>query len=225
MLLAMVTACGRSQETKIDPAFSADNEGEPDVISFPESGKSSQDTGGSENYEKNKFLIEQKDADVLLTEALEGTDCKAVFEESLEIGDNGYYTYTVTDPQGEDMKDRLGVDGFSGQVVVLKDGKAEDFSSFAYYDRSSARNRDINWEGDFVLDNLTVSLVPADELSFEFSVFKKDEKLLSGVARIEGPEAFFESGEEKLEFKMTEEGTLQLVETGRLRISGQYTRQ
>ncbi len=179
--------------------------------------------------EVSKFIIEQKDADMLLNEALTGTGCKAVFADTEEIDENGYYTYTVIDPDGGEMETGLAVNGFSGDVYVYDPGKKKvsSFEEFDYYDSSVLKNRNISWDGKFVLDNYSVELLPADESSFEFTVSKKDKKLVSGLAVIKGDEAGWESEDksESITFKMIDDKTLQMVGNGKAMISGQYIKE
>ena len=228
VLVIIFGGCGKEEATVTEsPAGEIGNADESAQTS--DEGAEESDDADEKTETNTAFAIEKKDADLLLEEAIDGTGCKAVFLETVEIDGNGYYTYSVTDPDGKDLKEGLAVDGFSGNVCVYNPdaGKVKDFDSFEYYDRSSARERNISWEGDFILnDSLKVSLVPADEDSFEFTVYKKDEEVLFGVARIDGDKAEWTAADEKegLSFKMVDENTLQIVENGSLRISGQYVK-
>ena len=56
-----------------------------------------------EAEETPQYFIEQSDADTLLEEALDGTECAAVFEDTLELDGRVYKTYKVSDPSGEDL--------------------------------------------------------------------------------------------------------------------------
>ena len=227
-LCLIFSGCGKKEETVIEniPGTETGSDGEVTEITL------SDPKGEGEAEEASapeKFLIEQKDADMLLNEAISGTDCKAVFKETVEIEDKGYYTYAVTDPDGNDLKEMLAVDGFSGEVHVYDPEKKSvtEFKTFSFYEKSSAREKDIDWDGRFVLDNYSIELVPADEASFEFTVSKKKEEIVFGLAHIKGDKAHWESedGKDGIDFKMVDENTLQLVETGGLRLSGQYIRE
>ncbi len=226
LCMILLGGCKKAEETKIDSitpdADSAPVEEIPQIVSF--------DKGSEEAKEEevSKFIIEQKDADMLLTEALSGTDCKAVYSDTAEIDEKGYYTYTVIDPNGEDMKKGLAVDGFSGDIFIYDpaEKKVSDFEQFEYYDRSSLKSRNIDWDGRFVLDNYSVELLPADEGSFEFTIYKKDKKILSGLAVTEDDTAEWESEEDgSISFRMVDENTLQMVGTGKAKISGQYIKE
>lgn len=179
-----------------------------------------------EKEEVPVFIIQKEDADNLLTEALDGSGCKADYRDSIEIDESGYYTYTVTDPEGNVMDMILAVDGFSGSVQVYDPAKKEvmDFSEFPYYDKTESRFRDINWDGRFSKGDQSIELLPADDSSFEFTVYEKDRKVLTGVAFIEKDGAAWESEDKKesIGFKMTGPGILQVTEEGDMGISGEY---
>ncbi len=225
--MILLAGCAKSEESKIERLPSEKGpqavEDEAKVVTF---GNGSTDEKAEET---SKFIIEQKDADMLLNEALTGTGCRAVFADTAEIDENGYYTYTVIDPDGGEMKTGLAVDGFSGDVFVYDAGKKKvsSFEGFDYYDSSPLKNRNISWDGRFVLDNFSVELLPADESSFEFTVSKKDKELINGLAVIEEDEASWESEDksERITFKMIDDKTLQMVGTGKAMISGQYIKE
>ncbi len=176
-----------------------------------------------------EYFIEQSDADTLLSEAIEGTGCMAVFDNTLEKNGEGYYLYEVTDSDGFVLDQQLAVNGKSGDIFVYlpKSGKIEDFENFEYFDSSSLKDARIVWDGTFVLDKFRIELVAADESSFEFTVFSKDEELISGMVRTEGNSGTWQSedGQESISFKMVDNDTLQVLTENTERFSGQYIRE
>ncbi|MCR5650117.1 MAG: hypothetical protein K6F86_02915 [Lachnospiraceae bacterium] len=215
----MFTGCGKKEQEKhLGPAVE-----EPQTVTFEDG----QDEGEQKVPE---FIIKEEDAERLISEELSGTGCTTEFSESLEIDESGYYTYTVKDPEGKIMDQMLAVDGFSGDVKVYdrEKNRVSDFSGFAYYEKSDNRFRDISWDGVFVNNGISIELVPADEAAFEFTISQKDNTLLVGMGSVEKNKAFWKSEDEKetIEFEMTDEGELEVTETGDqdLEISGSYKR-
>ncbi|MCR5488137.1 MAG: hypothetical protein K6F35_11560 [Lachnospiraceae bacterium] len=167
--------------------------------------------------------LKRPDADILLGEALEGTGCKADFEGKKGIDSENYYIYTVKDSEGGNLS-RLAVNAASGDISVY-DPEAEaveDFSQFERYDQSAASAGRVDWDGTYEQNGMTVSLLPSDESSFEFTIRGKDGAEFIGVARSEGSEAEYQDEEETIRFVMGEEGALVLTETGSLHASGTY---
>lgn len=173
--------------------------------------------------------MEQDKADSILSGVLTGTGCKAVFEEKKSVGGSDYFVYSVKDPQNGDMTQMLAVNAKSGEVVVCESASADivsPFSDFKYYSKVSENKKDISWEGTFELDDLSVTLSPADEASFEFTISEDGKVLLKGVASANEDTADWKSqdGKEVLKFTMADADTLQMIETGSEGVSGQYTK-
>ena len=214
--------CTKAEKEKALDAGTREGEEEkgPEIVSFED--------GDGSKEEVPAFIIKKEDADNLMTEALAGSGCSAEYRDSIEIDEGGYYTYTVKDPEGNTMDMILAVDGFSGEVKVydpLKKGVL-DFSEFHYYEKTDSRFRDISWDGKFSKGDLSIELLPADDSSFEFTVYEKDKAILSGLALIEKDGASWESEDKKdsIGFKMTGAGVLQVTGKGDHDISGEYKR-
>ncbi|MBR5376437.1 MAG: hypothetical protein IK139_04085 [Lachnospiraceae bacterium] len=222
--MMMAAGCTRSEKKESDlPAVNEeqDKEKDPDVVTF-DNGQDGTDG------EVPLFILKKEDADSLIEEELSGSGCSAEYKESLEIDESGYYTYTVKDPDGKVMDQMLAVDGFSGDVKVYDHGmkKISDFSEFTYYDRTARKYKDISWDGEFEKDGVIIELLPGDDSSFEFAVYRDNKVILTGPAVIDRDEAVFKSEDKKEEvvFSMTDPGKLKVAETGELKISGEYKR-
>ncbi len=222
--MMMIPGCAKGEKKKSNiPEIGSGDvaEKDPDIVTF-------EDGQQGEDQKTPAFILKKEDADNLISEELSGSGCSAEYKESLEIDGNGYYTYTVKDPDGKEMDRMLAVDGFSGDVKVFDSGlkKISDFSEFPYYDKTDRKFKDISWDGQFAKGDISIELLPADDTSFEFTVNEKDKELLSGVAFVEKDEARFESEDKKetLVLKMTGPGELKVTESGDLKISGEYKR-
>ncbi len=156
--------------------------------------------------------LEQDEADALLAEKLQGTDCDAVYSAYERVEGEHYYTYTVLDKEDNELSQMLAVNSVSGEIYVFdpEKGTVADYSEFQFY--NPKKDEAVSWEGTFVLGGRSVSLEPVDEESFEFRIMKKDEKELVGVARVlpdDRAEAEFEDGEVSLQFRR-EENSLEI---------------
>ena len=169
--------------------------------------------------------ITQDEADADLSEALEGTGCRAIFEDMVTNDGKDLYTYSVRDPDNEPISQMLAVDAVSGTVEVYdpETGDVSDYSSFQYYDKAS-EHENISWDGTFELGGLSVVMSGYDGSTFEFVIRDKDKEVLNGKAAVSDDTASWKSddGEESLSFTMADAETLQMMEDGSLGLSGQY---
>lgn len=173
--------------------------------------------------------LQQDKADAILSDALVGTGCKAIFESMETIDGSDYFVYSVRDSKNNELTQMLAVNAKSGEVVVCESADAQEvspFSDFKYYDKVSEKSKNISWEGTFDLDTISVRLSPADDNSFEFTINKDGKSVLEGVAYADEDTASWKSedGKEELKFTMADADTLQLIETGSAGVSGQYTK-
>ncbi|MBO4373658.1 MAG: hypothetical protein J5829_00980 [Lachnospiraceae bacterium] len=224
--MILITGCaGKGNEAKdiaaIPEAGNAENGEEPDVVTFEEGQDKNKD-------EVPDFVIKKEDADALIMEELSGSGCSTRYRDSVRIDAGSYYTYTVMDEDGKKLDILLAVDGFSGDVKVYDPAKKDvlDFSEFPYYDKTQRKFRDISWDGIYTKGETSIELLPADDSSFEFTVYEKERTILSGTAGIENDEASWESGDrsESIVFRMTGPYDLEVTEKGTLSISGKYSR-
>ncbi len=192
------TACNKTTGSSTDAASTGTENSETE-------------SSDSEETEEEVIQIGQGDADGILAEKLEGTDCKAVFNDFRDIGTDEYYTYTVVDSEDNELDQMLAVNAFSGDVVVydLEKDSISDYSTFIYYDEK--KDADVNWEGDFYLEPRTVHLEPADDTTFEFTITKdgEEEPELAGIATVDQEDrwqAVYDDGEYSLTFERTKNG-------------------
>ncbi len=173
--------------------------------------------------ESGKDMLGRNDADILMGEALDGTGCSMEYRDKKGIDSQNYYIYTVKDSDGNEISS-LAVNASSGEVSVYdgKEKKLKDFSEFEYSGQSKAAGSDIDWDGVFVNGGKEVTLLPADESSFEFTFRENGSEGLVGVARAEGAAASYEGEGGTVSFQMGEDGQLQITETGNSGLSGVY---
>ena len=196
-----VTGCGKKDKDKEKPDTVDSVEG--DISIADESGLREFEDSGEERPEEEEdeplSEISQEDADNLIAEKLSSKGCEAVYSDTAFIDDENYYTYSVINPDGDEMEQMLAVNAVSGEVFVydLDNNTVFDFSTFELYNSES--DELVSWEGSFKSGNITLSLEPREENSFEFS-FGGDKELM-GVARAEGKTASYSSEGVELEFK------------------------
>ncbi len=173
--------------------------------------------------DSGKDALGQSDADILMREALDGTECSMEYRDKKGIDSQNYYIYTVKDSAGNEISS-LAVNASSGEVSVYdgKEKKLKDFSDFEYSGKSAAAGSEIDWDGVFVNGGNEVTLLPADESSFEFTFRENGSEGLVGVARAEGASASFEGESGTVSFQMGDDGKLQVTETGNTGLSGVY---
>ncbi len=179
--------------------------------SSAETETSETESAETEETEEEIIQIGQGDADAILAEKLDGTECQAVFNDFRDIGTEEYYTYTVVDSGNNELDQMLAVNAVSGDVVVydLEADKISDYSTFEYYNEK--KDADVNWEGDFYLEPRTVHLEPADDNSFEFTITKdgEEEPELAGIATADTEDrwqATYEDDKVSLIFERTKNG-------------------
>lgn len=196
-----VTGCGKKDKDKEKPDTVDSVEG--DISIADESGLREFEDSGEERPEEDEdeplSEISQEDADNLIAEKLSSKGCEAVYSDTAFIDDENYYTYSVINPDGDEMEQMLAVNAVSGEIFVydLDNNTVFDFSTFELYNSES--DELVSWEGSFKSGNITLSLEPGEENSFEFS-FGGDKELM-GVARAEGKTASYSSEGVELEFK------------------------
>ena len=185
----------------------------PAGLTLTAAGQETSETESAETEETEEEIIQigQGDADAILAEKLDGTECQAVFNDFRDIGTEEYYTYTVVDSDNNELDQMLAVNAVSGDVVVydLEADKISDYSTFEYYNEK--KDADVNWEGDFYLEPRTVHLEPADDNSFEFTITKdgEEEPELAGIATADTEDrwqATYEDDKVSLIFERTKNG-------------------
>ena len=205
-LALLMTACGTKKEAKDD------GEGTSIRIDVDDTEESDELTEETEPDE-----ISEEDANHLLEEKLDGLGCSAIFDSETDIDENDYYTYTIIDSDDNELEQMLAVDAVSGEVYVydMDEDKISDFKNFSLY--NPEKDVEISWEGDFKLDDMTVSLEPADTNSFEF-VFKDADgnNVFAGVAEISGNSAGYEDDDVSLTFSFEVDGSLKIANNGNI---------
>ena len=110
----------------------------------------------------------------------------------------------------------LAVDAVSGEVFTLDfdNDIISDFSNFELYDPES--DTKVSWSGTYRLDNMTVTLDPADDSSFEFCFSKDGKAELQGVAQVSENKADYEDDTVNLTFEFDKDGALRVVNNGNI---------
>ncbi|MCR4589689.1 MAG: hypothetical protein K5668_02620 [Lachnospiraceae bacterium] len=174
-------------------------------------------------------VIERDEALKALEEKLEGTGCRAVFSKKAEVDEVDCYLYSVVNNDGEEPEQMLAVNAVSGEVMVY-DSESESllpFDRFEYYKDDG--KGPVSWDSVYYLAPFKVSLMPADDTSFEFSITKDGSKKaeLTGVADVSSDspkEAFYEDGNLSLTFVNNGE-TLEIRDKGKKSgFAGKYER-
>ncbi len=210
-LALMLSSCGGGKDKKPAPGAEAPEEVEV------------------EQEEKKPQEIEEKEAAKILGEKLSSLGLKGEFSEFTEVDEVDVFLYSVVNNDGKESDEMLAVNAVSGEVMVYDPAKDkllpyERFSMLK--DKSSER---VSWDGGFYLAPRTVTLMPADDNSFEFTITKDGSKEpeFFGVAYTgkEDREAEYEENGLKITFIMSGD-SLEIKEEGKKAgISGVYERQ
>ena len=186
-----------------------------------------EESGEEDGTESDK--IEQDTADELLKEKLNGTGCKAVFSEYTEVDEVDCYLYSVVNKDEEEAEQMLAVNAISGEVMVY-DSDSDSilpFERFQYY--TDDGEGQVSWDSEYYSAPFKVSLLPADDTSFEFTITKDGSKdpALTGIGRVssdKSKEAVYEDGSLSLTFVNNGE-TLEIREEGKKSgFAGKYER-
>lgn len=211
--VALFTACGGEKKNNTGEVLSKIHEG------------STEESGSGEKPE----VIEEDEALKALEEKLEGTGCRAVFNKQAEVDEVDCYLYSVVNNDGEETEQMLAVNAVSGEVLVY-DSEYESllpFDRFEYYKDDG--KGPVSWDSGYYLAPFKLSLMPADDTSFEFSITKDGSKKeeLTGVAEVSSynpKEALYEDGGISLTFVNNGE-TLEIRDKGKKSgFAGKYER-
>ena len=160
-----------------------------------------EESGSAEKPEE----IAKEEAQKSLEEKLEGTGCKAVFSEQTEVDEVDCYLYSVVNKDDEELEQMLAVNAVSGEVLVYDSEEKSllPFDRFEYY--ADDGKGPVSWDSEYYLSPIKVSLMPADDTSFEFTITKDGSKKaeLTGVANVSPEnlkEAVYEDGSLSLTF-------------------------
>ncbi len=162
--------------------------------------------------------IEQSEADKILKEKLKGLDCNVIFSKFTRLDEVDCYLYSVVNKDEEKSDQMLAVNAVSGEVMVYDpdSDSLQSFDRFEYYEDDGSSPA--NWDASYYLSPRTVTLMPADDNSFEFSVKKDDvkEPELEGIARVSSnnlKEAVYEKDKVSLTF-VNKGDTLEIKDNG-----------
>ena len=213
LMALMLSSCGGGKDKK-DPAPGAEA---PQIKEEVET-------------EAKPELIERKEADGYISAKLKDLGVRAVFSEETEVDEVDVFLYSVVNNEGEDTDQMLAVNAVSGEVMVYDPDKDKllPFERFSYL--TDKGSEPVSWDGEFYLAPRTLTLMPADDNSFEFTFAEdgKKETEVFGVAYVKGEDgrkAEYEEDGQKLTFIMGS-GSLEIKEEGKKSgLSGVYERQ
>ena len=221
LVALLVTACGKGA-SKEDKAASEAASG---------SGVDEEEEAEEEDEDEIDFEeIDQDTADKILEEKLQDAECHAIFSEYTDVDDVHCFLYSVVNKNEEELSQMLAVNAVSGEVLVYDadNDKLLPYDRFEFYVDDG--NGPVSWDGKYYLSPRTVTLMPADDNSFEFSIKKDKEKEpnLEGVASVSGEdthEAIYEDEDISLTF-VYKGDTLEIRDNGNISgVAGIYERQ
>ncbi|MCR5626778.1 MAG: hypothetical protein K6F99_05625 [Lachnospiraceae bacterium] len=180
--MGLAVACGKKNEE------AAAGKTDEDIViaenEFGEEDGNSED--GEEEEDEDAYVVElsQEDADALVAEKTSPLNFTPVYNEQVVNDKNTYYTYTVLDENEEEIEQLLAVDAVSGEVSVydLENDKILPYSDFKYYNAET--DEVVDWNGTFKNGQISVTLLPADEVNFEFTFEGGGVDKLVGVATL-----------------------------------------
>ena len=205
--MALMTPCGGENGDK--------KETDATITVGTDSSESENETEEEEEVDPEE--ISKEDANALLEEKLDGLGCSAIYDTETMVGDDYYYTYTVIDSEENEMDQMLAVNAVSGEVYVydLDADKVSDFKNFKLYNPD--KDAKVSWEGSYKLDEMTVSLEPGDDNSFEFNFKDADGKsVFAGVAQVSGNSASYKDDDVSLGFSFETDGSLKIANNGNI---------
>lgn len=130
-------------------------------------------------------LLSQEDAQALIKEKLEGTDCKFEFSELAVVEEENYYLFNIME-KGVYLEQMLAVSQENGEVLVYNDTDRtlEDYEEFKAY--SPANDENIEWDGTYVMDDEVLVIDEEEPGSFSFHFYLPSfEEPISGYAYFE----------------------------------------
>ena len=212
LLAVAVVGCGKKDKDKDKSKVEDSVEGDISIADESDLERY-EDSGQEEDAEPEEPIseISREDADILIGEKLADKGCEPVYSEVSFIDGENYYTYSVLNPEGDEMDQMLAVNAVSGQIFVydLDNNTVFDFSTFELYNSES--DAPVSWEGSFKSGNMSLSLEPGGETSFEFT-FSGD-KELTGVAEAKGRTAEYKDDSISLQF-IREKDSLEVKDMG-----------
>ena len=211
LLAVAVVGCGKKDKDKKKTGDSVNG----DISIADDRGLEKYEDSGEDREEEEEpepvSEISREDADMLIEEKLSAKGCESVYSDISYIDEENYYTYSVLDPDGNEMDQMLAVNAVSGEIFVydLDNNTVFDFSTFELYNSES--DEPVSWEGSFKSGKMSLDLEPGGENSFEFT-FSGDKKL-TGVANAQGRTAEYKDDSISLQFIRNKAG-IEVKDTG-----------
>lgn len=167
------------------------------------------------------FALQQSDADQLISEKLEGTDCTFTADGTIEIGGNHYYIYQIQ-KDGKKIQQGLAVEDLSGEILTydFESESVSGYEEFEYYD--AEKDEQVLWDGTFYFEDSFITLLPADPSSSEIHVNVDGKEVFAGMICPEGNTAILKEKDFTVQFVMDGQDLLVEDKEGKSGFSGTY---
>lgn len=158
--------------------------------------------------ELQELALSEEDAKQLISEQLEGKNCEYVSDSKVEIGEDTYLVFRITQ-DGKELKQGLAVQNLSGEVFTydFDTKKVADYTTFELYDEET--DKEYSWDGSYVKEKIRIELLPIDDSSFELHTYQKEKEVFTSTGRPAGNTATCEGEEFTIELIM-KDGELQV---------------
>jgi hypothetical protein len=171
--------------------------------------------------ELQELALSEEDAKQLVSEQLEGKKCEYVSDGKVEIGDDNYLVFHITQ-DGKELKQGLAVQNLSGEIFAydFDTKKVADYTTFELYDEET--DKEYSWDGSYVNDKTRLELLPIDDSSFELHIYQNEKEVFTSNGRQAGNTATCEGEEVTIELIM-KDGELQVEDAkGKSGFAGTY---
>ncbi len=199
-----------------------------DTLTGPEQEPAAEETVSAEEelMEQNTedirdFALKQSDADQLISEKLDGTGYTFEADGIKEEEENHYYLYRICKGE-EELKQGLAVDDISGEVFTY-DYEADSVSGYEDFELYDAQKDElVLWDGSYSMDDVSVSLLPADGASSEIHVSKGEKEIFTGMIYPDGDMAVLEEESFTVELMLDADELTVEDKKGKSGFSGNY---